>query len=158
MNKANKETMANVEAAQQLQAEREESAKKKKVIGTAKPEWLLQQLDVKKKTLDLPDMLEHEGKTYKVRKETITGLISLSKLFFPTHTKSLEKTLETYDAKVGRPRPSWGETRKYQISNKGMLAVPIKFIMNKDLEGTGAALVTFYEDRIEVRNEMPSKK
>lgn len=157
MNRANKETMASVERTKELQAAREETASKKKVIGTAKPEWLLQQLDVKKKTLELPDILEHEGKKYKVRKETITGLISLSKLFFPQHTKGLEKTLETYDAKVGRPRPEWGETRKYQISNKGMLAVPIKFIMNKDLEGTGAALVTFYEDRIEVRNEMPNK-
>lgn len=136
----------------------QEKIQKKKVIGTAKPEWLLQTLDVKKKTLSLPETIVYEGKNYKIRKETINGLISLSKMFFPQHTKGLEETLAAYEAKVGRPRPEVGETRKYQISNKGMCAIPIKFIMNEDLEGTGAALVTFHKDWIEIRNELPEKK
>lgn len=158
MNRATESTMAGVAKANARQQEREQAKAKKKVLGTAKPEWVIPLLDLKKRTLDLPETIEREGKTYKIRKETITGLIALSEHFFPGHKARLNQLLDEYDAKVGRPRPIHGETREYQVSNKGMLAVPFKFLLNDSAEGTGKALVTFYKDRIEIRNQLPAKK
>lgn len=161
MNKTTEEIMSNVAEAKERRLKREAAEKAKKVVPTAKAEWVIEALgeDIKKKNLVLPESIERNGKIYKVRKETIEGLIALSKMFFTFHTKTLEAAAKDYESKVGRPRPVPGETRKYQISNKGMLLVPIKFLLNKNLDGTGQALVTFYEDRIEVRNELlPAKK
>lgn len=126
-----------------------QKAKKSKrtTIPTAKAEWVDAFLDISKKKLSIPDYVEYEGKRYKVRRETLKGLLSLSHRYYPQHSAQLQKLIEDYKVQLGKPRPKHGEIREYQISNLGTLQLPVRFLMNEKLEGVGRAKVEWLTDQ-----------
>jgi len=176
VNKATENSMAGVEAAKKREQERASNDKTKTTIPTAKAEWVVQQLDLSKKTLTIPTLikvervtqaddegnpLKSELKTYQVRKETLAGLVSLSKLFFGQHTNQLEKLHREYKGAGGGKAPFHGETRKYSLNkqHKGFF-IPVHFIWDgAEKDRTGYARCLFETDRITVtieKSDMPS--
>lgn len=176
MNKATENSMAGVEAAKIREQERAVKDEAKVTIPTAKAEWVVEQLDLSKKVLTIPKLikvervtktdndghpLQSELKTYQVRKETLAGLVSLSKLFFKQHTAELERLHREYTGAAGSKRPFHGETKKYSLNkqHKGFF-IPVHFIWDgNDADRTGFARCLFETDRITVTIEkkgMPS--
>lgn len=111
-------------------------------LPTAKPEFFLDQL-AGNGPLELPDTLDIEveingrmaPRTYKVRTETIKGLISTANIFAKHRVKELESLLQLYsNRKFGRTEPTMGETRTYTSNKAGYLQVNTKYI--QQIEGT----------------------
>lgn len=142
---------------------RVEERRKVSVIPSATPEQVLKAIDIKKKKwTPLPLFVIEEttaesgtiSKRYKVRKQTVSALVELSKMFFKEHTEELEEALKLMDDPLGRRPLKEGEEKWYNIATKtkGTIVLPVRYIHNYNLSnGRGWAIATHHGDHIKVR-------
>lgn len=113
-------------------------------IPTAKPE-LFNDLLKGDKPLTLPDTIEDGGKTYKVRKETLRGLLSTARDFVPNRVPEIEALLKEQENRVfGKQPPAVGETRQYATNAAGYVMVNTKYI--QQAKGTHKAIKVLGKD------------
>ena len=158
-NKATKSSMDGVKTATERQKERDrirDDDTPPKTIPTAKPHFLEESFpwDTKKRMPELPKVFEYEGKEYQIRKETLVGFLPFAKKLYPHHVESLNAKIKELESQTGKKRPEEGESRDYAITPKGFLNLPIKFLYNEKLEGSGRAKATFFKSKNQIIVEL----
>ena len=158
-NRATKSSMDGVKTATERQKERDrirDDETPPKTIPTAKPHFLEESFpwDTKKRMPDLPKVFEYEGKEYQIRKETLVGFLPFAKKLYPHHVESLNAKIKELESQTGKKRPEEGESRDYAITPKGFLNLPVKFLYNENLEGSGRAKATFFKSKNQIIVEL----
>jgi len=158
-NEATKSSMAGVAIAAEKQKERDrirDDESPPKTIPTAKPHFLEESFpwENKKRFPQLPKTFSYEGKEYQIRKETLVGFIPFAKKLYPHHVESLEAKIKELETQTGKKRPGEGESRDYAITPKGFMNLPVKFLYNEKLEGSGRAKATFFKSKNQIIVEL----